>query len=128
MNTEKRFWRTSHLLAAGMTRHGITRAVQKKELFKVVHGVWSTCEPTDEIRLGCLAATRPGLVYTAETAAFLYGLTDLSWYSQGAEGNQPRRRRSAETVDRGVPQVQGAPGHPPGIPAGDGGRTLTSGF
>ncbi|WP_297008755.1 hypothetical protein [uncultured Corynebacterium sp.] len=79
MNTEKRFWRTSHLLAAGMTRHGITRAVQKKELFKVVHGVWSTREPTDEIRLGCLAATRPGLVYTAETAAFLYGLTDLSW-------------------------------------------------
>lgn len=76
---EKKLWRTRTLLASGMTRAGIDKAVAEGTMFRVCHGVYSDREPTDGERLGAFVVARPELVYTGETAAFLYGLTDQSW-------------------------------------------------
>lgn len=107
-------WRTSELLARGMTRNAVDRAVERGELFQTLHGVYTTRKATDEEVLGIFAGLRGQLVYTGRTAGFIYGLTPLTWPAtarvpRGTSHNGGRRFRLSEGTARRTRSIRNIP-------------------
>lgn len=107
-------WRTRGLLARGMTRHDIDRAVAKGSLFRAFHGVYTSREPTDEELLGIFSALRGDLVYTGQTAGFVYGITPLEWPAsahvrRGSSHDGGERFSVSEGTTRRTRTVRGIP-------------------
>ena len=81
-------WRTRQLLARGVSRNDINRAVARGDLFHALHVIYTTRQATDEELLGIFAALRGNVVYTGLTAGAVYGLVPLTW---PATAQVPRR-------------------------------------
>lgn len=107
-------WRTSTLLEQGMTAGGIARAVAEGALFRPFHGIYTSRQPTDEELLGIFASLRDGLVYTGQTAGFLYGIASLTWPAtarvpRGSSHNGGRRFQLSEGTTRQPRTIRGIP-------------------
>lgn len=69
---------TADLLSAGWSRQKITRAVARKDLFRVMNG-WYVRESNAHPVLSAYARAYPELTFIGTTAAFLYGLVPMQW-------------------------------------------------
>lgn len=77
--SDRMYWRTRELRAIGMTTQDIATAMAEKKLHRVERGLYCREEPDDRRILHMLAWNCPGLHYVGPTAAFLWGITEMSW-------------------------------------------------
>lgn len=76
MDLQGEYWTTKELIALGMSRRQIERAVGEKELHRVGRGIFARVEPGGLDLLRALHHRYPGLVFSGHTAVSLYGHRD----------------------------------------------------
>lgn len=88
-------------LMESMSQTQVETAVRRGELHRLARGIYSTAEPTDELRLRALHEVR-GLVYTGATAIDLYQGQAVTWPVE-ARHDGPGRRTSEAHIRSGIP-------------------------
>lgn len=73
MDLQGEFWTTKELIALGMTRHQIGRAVETKRLYRVARGIFTRSKAGGFDLLHALHHRYQGLVFSGHTAMSLYG-------------------------------------------------------
>jgi len=98
---ENRSFITRGELAQTMSAAQVDTAVRRGELHRLARGIYSTAEPTDELRLQALHEVR-GLVFTGRTAIDLYQNQPVSWPLEARHARSGRRTSEAH-IRSGIP-------------------------
>lgn len=89
-------------LMESMSQTQLETIVRRGELHRLGRGIYSTAEPTDELRLQALHDIR-GLVYTGATAIDLYQGQAVTWPVE-ARHDGPGRRTAEAHIRSGIPE------------------------
>jgi very-short-patch-repair endonuclease len=113
---DQTIWTTRELYTAGWTKRAVAAAVEKKELFRVGRGFYTTEDDPDTV-LKALVVAHPGIVFTGRTAAYVYRSLPLRWPVEAEHPSKRhtdrlitirRRARQKTTVVNGVEVITAA--------------------
>ncbi|MDN6440110.1 MAG: hypothetical protein L0K27_11640 [Corynebacterium nuruki] len=105
MAHDNTLWTTAELRRLGKTARQIAAAVKDGTIRPVIRGVYCTDVVTDRITLRALSGQRRDpIVYTGATAAFVYGMVEMSWPARGLVARDAARRSGHRLeLSAGVP-------------------------